>query len=321
MQELIGSGFALFTALAFAASNVAVRRGVHSVRAAMLVIGFTRVALLLPIVVVSAMLNGWPQGSAFGIWWFVAAGMGAPLIGQSALMASIARIGAPQGAAVKNAAPAVTVLLAFLLLGETMSRMGIGGMLLVFVGLSVLIASLWRAEEAHRGAPDATALEADPQAGVLAFQAPSWRRRRAMGLTFAFLAAIGFGLGQLLRKVAMNHLPDAWLGALIGSLAALVSIVAMAGIGGSLRPQLAEARASANRWMIAAGVLATVGQVCFFLALNYIEVSRVALITASDVVLTTLLAAVILRDYERVTGPVIAASVLIFLGVAAVAMG
>lgn len=320
---MIGPFFAFLTAVLFGVTNVIIRRGIPAASTGhgILVITFTNVAVLAPFLMGNALLRGWPGGrpSAAAIAWFAAAGIAGPMFGQLMLLSSIGRIGASRAGAVKSAAPVITVLLAFLILGETLNAVSVAGMCMVFAGLSLLMVHMWR-----RGGlePVPEALMADtPPLGLLASPRPAVRRDLVVGLVMGALAATGFGASQFLRKVGMEQLPDAALGAMISALTALVTVLLMQRVRPFTRAAWVELRSKTTSWMVLAGLTTAAGQLLFFMALDTLEVSRVALIVSADLVITIMFAALLLRRYERVTPTVALSAIFVLAGVVAVSVG
>jgi uncharacterized membrane protein len=69
-----------------------------------------------------------------------------------------------------------------------------------------------------------------------------------------------------------------------------------------------------------AGVGASVGQICVFVAITFAPVSHVVVITASETLLTLIRAAIFLRQYETCPLKVIVAAFAIFAGSVLVAL-
>lgn len=65
-----------------------------------------------------------------------------------------------------------------------------------------------------------------------------------------------------------------------------------------------------NPWLLAAGVMSSLGQIFYFAALNLGPMSRVALISSMEVFVTFFLAMVLLRPRERLTPAVAIAALL-----------
>jgi drug/metabolite transporter (DMT)-like permease len=69
-----------------------------------------------------------------------------------------------------------------------------------------------------------------------------------------------------------------------------------------------------NAWLLAAGVMSSVGQILYFYALNRSTISRVALLGSMEIFVTLFLGYVFLRRRESLTPSLLAAAALGFGG-------
>ena len=69
-----------------------------------------------------------------------------------------------------------------------------------------------------------------------------------------------------------------------------------------------------------AGLFGLAGQLTFFVALQFAPVGPVTVIAASEVVLTTLLGALLVQRLEQVTRRIAIPAVLVFVGAALIAV-
>lgn len=317
---------AFTSALAYAMTNTLFRRAVgpRDTVAAIVLTTALNVAVLVCLVVAMALRQDRFPWSATGVGWFVASGLLGPLAGRYSLMSGIARVGAGPTAAVKNIAPIVTVVFALVVLGEIPSTVATAGMVLSCIGLLVLLAhelSRFRREIADLWPPDAGPRDGKSWSEATAAEVRGTTRARRVGFAFAIVAAVAFGVSQGVRKLGMEVMPNPVVGPLIGSSTALLTAIVIARTRGGLRATATLERREALPWVMAAGLCSTVGQVSFFWALRYLDVSRIAVITASEIILTLLLVALLLRRLEPVRAGVVLSAVLIFAGVLSVSIG
>ena len=73
-----------------------------------------------------------------------------------------------------------------------------------------------------------------------------------------------------------------------------------------------------NPWLFTAGVLSSLGQISYFVALKYSPISQIALITSMEVFLTIFITTVIFRNFEQLTSGVMVAAVLATAGTIAI---
>jgi drug/metabolite transporter (DMT)-like permease len=320
---MIGVAIALLGATAFSFMNILIRQGARPGERD----NGLRTTLIVNVVVFTILLVGLTvvgRGivlSAEGVGAFVMAGLFATFIGRYTFFAAIGQIGAARATAIKNATPLVSVGLAIGFLGEVLSLLAALGIVLVMLGLFFLLREA-RAQHAAAPAPDAgepMASDAGERAvEAVRIHAPGGRDL-FLGVAMAGAAALAFGAGHAFRKVGMDALPDALLGATIGSWVALLTSLGLSGARrelGSFMEALGSFRPSF--WL--AGAAGAVGQLCFFSALAFAPLSHVAVVVASETVITVILAAILFRHAERVTHHLLLPAILVFGGSAVIAV-
>jgi drug/metabolite transporter (DMT)-like permease len=104
-------------------------------------------------------------------------------------------------------------------------------------------------------------------------------------------------------------------------LAGLVAFVAASRFVVSCRDDLRGTFTVFNPWLLLAGILSSLGQLCYFVALTDIAISRIALITSMEVFVTILLSTVVFRSKEEITRDVVMAAGLGVLGTIFVIVG
>lgn len=328
----MGVLLALISAFSFASSYVLIRAGVRPsdpdngllitmlVNVAMLTIGAILLPFFLPL----------PPITLPAIGWFVGAGLFGPLIGRNALFASIRLIGSTRGAALKNNAPIVVVILAVTFLDERFTPLAMLGIGLVIFGLLML------AYEAFtKGPPGAARLVAEPEPivteglvadgpGDAATRAP-WTQRLAgptiAGISTGLMAAVAFGLSQTCRALGIGEMPNAVLGSAIGVWVGLLSYGAVIASQGRLRSMLRFNLGHARPLLWLAGVATTSGNVAFYLAVTMAPISYVSVVAASETIITLVLGALVLRRVESIGPQIVLPAFAIFGGTALIAIG
>jgi len=336
----MGVLLALAGAFAFALMNVFVRNGLRpgDTDNGVLTTMVVNVAMYAILIAVVVGIGGPPELDASGVAWFVAAGVSATFVGRNTLYGAIRRIGATRGAAIKNATPLVTIAIALVFLGERLTPIALVGVVLIIGALLLLI------QESLRGAPgldgtfepasevgDAFRAEALAETGLwdrtrvmadqtmAAIREPA-RRSVVIGVSLGALAALAFGSGHAFRKIGMDLLPDALVGATIGSATALVAYLLTAAVRGRAARDIRAVATESRPWFWAAGVAGTFGQLSFFAALAFAPVSHVSVVAGSETVLTVIVAALIARRLEAITIRVVIPAVLVFAGATLIAM-
>jgi drug/metabolite transporter (DMT)-like permease len=336
----MGVLLALLGALAFSLMNVFVRNGVRmsdgdtGILTTMLI----NVAIYAVLVTAALAAGGFGPLDPAGVGWFVLAGLAATFVGRHALFGAISHIGAARGAAIKNATPLVAVGLAVFVLGEQLTAVAVFGIALIIVALVLLIA-----ESVTRSDGDATddralavaeALESEAVAEtgwwdrtrtaadrtVAAIRSPA-RHVLVFGVVLGVLAAFAFGTGHVFRKLGMDILPNALVGAAIGSTTALTAYLLTSAVRGRAGGELRSSFTSRRPWIWGAGVAGTGGQVSFFAALAFAPVSYVSAVSGSETILTVMCAAALARRPEAITMRVIVPAILMLAGTALIGLG
>ena len=125
----------------------------------------------------------WPDASIDSILWIGASGIVGLAIGDSALFRAFTLIGPRRGMLAMASAPVFTVLVAWILLGETLDVLAVVGIVVVMGGVVLAVV----------GKDPGGGEFADPDRGLL---------RR--GYSLAMVAAAGQGLGSAFVKVGMS---------------------------------------------------------------------------------------------------------------------
>ncbi|MEX2496085.1 MAG: DMT family transporter [Woeseia sp.] len=296
----MGVTFAILSMALFSAANITINRGFDGVTrsgGAFLSIIITFV-LSLGIWGVLLFRNGWSPLSETAIAWFVVAGILTIFIGRVFLYASIQHVGAVRASAIKRLNPFFSVLLGVVLLGEAISFSMFVGMALIFLSFGILV---------RQSLETGSSMEVTPKQNV-------FQRIANLGYFYGPVSALAYASGYVARKQGLMILPDAAFGTMAGALAGIIVFVATAGFVPSYRVDLKQTFTVFNPWLLAAGVLSSFGQLCYFVALRYSSISKIALITSMEVIVTVLLSTLIFGKKEMLTTSVIVAGLLGIFG-------
>ena len=250
--------------------------------------------------------NWAPASGAISVWtgvfWFVASGLLTTVFGRILLYKSVQALGVAKAAAVKRLNPLFSVFLAAIILGEAITGfMGIG-ITLIAVSFAILMRhSLlqWRARKV-----DATVIAAPP-------------------LAFAYgpASALCYAFGYIARKSGLINLPDAPLGTLIGSVAAL----AYYGVGSifvaDYRRAMREVFTNVNRWQLIAAISVSCGQLLQFAAIQHTQVAKVAMIASLEVFISVFLSVYVMRAEKPPERMTVIAAIVATFGAIFVAIG
>ncbi|HEX5451787.1 MAG TPA: DMT family transporter [Candidatus Limnocylindrales bacterium] len=327
---MTGVAIALLGAFGFAMMNVTVRRAgrLGDIDDGVFTTVVVNIAVFGSLIVLRLLLAGSLPVDFAGTAAFVVAGLCSTFLGRMTLFGGIRRIGAARASAIKNATPLVTVAIAVALLGERPDPGGILGMAVLLSGIFLLVRETLVGALPILDDPVEAGIEDEARLQAIAPPArfdpePQGRDLAAVirrGIILACLSTLFFGTGHAMRKVGMDILPDAILGAAIGSATAIIALslshLSRRGLGRTLRATFLRPR----RLFWLAGLMSCLGQICFFVALEFAPVSFVSVVAASETVLTVLLAALVMRRAEAITLRVVVPAALVFAGSAIIAI-
>ncbi len=301
----MGEFFALPSAACFATANITISRGSNAGdvdNGAFLSILLTAaIACLAMPLAGSAPLAG--QLTLPGVAWFALAGVLTAFVGRVFLFASVLSLGAMRASAVKRLNPFFAVILGVLVLGETMGGWMIPGMVLIFSSFLVLAREAWRRAAVQ-------------SATVHAGDAKKPSVLPAFGLGYGAISALAYAVGYLARKQGLNEIANPYLGTAVGALAGIAAYIGASIFIPGYRQAIINTFTRFNAWFYITGGLASFGQLCYFLALSHISVSRVALISSLEVFVTIFLSLWIFRARDRLSVSTLVAACLGVAGTA-----
>lgn len=289
--------YALAAAGAFATLAICVTRGLrnNSLMTALLV--------SLPVgagVTASFMLfNMPPQVSIRVVGIFVAAGILGEGVGRTSFIAAVARLGPSTATPIQTATYPVFALLGGLLLfSEPVTLWRV-------VGAGSIAAGIWALVSGKTilGAPGGSA---------------RGNRRWRWAYLLPVLGGLAFAVSDLVRKLGLAESPYPALGAVVGA-------VSMTLVWGLLVLTVPRIRSEVTfapgwKWFLPAGLLAGLGVLSVFNALDTGDVSVVGPIIMAQPLIVIMLSAVFLRDIERLTWRIAAGATLTVLGVILLAL-
>ena len=294
----MGELFALLSAACFATANVTITRG--SIAGNADNGAFLSILLTAAVAVIAMLLAGnSPDAgklSFAGFAWFALGGVLTAFVGRIFLFASVQSLGAMRASAVKRLNPFFAVILGALVLGESLGGWMIPGMVLIFTSFAFLASDAWRRSRIVT-ATRSTA-------------ATSVSKLFDLGLVYGPISAFAYALGYLARKQGLNLIPDPFLGTAVGAFAGIGAyLLASIAIPG-YRTAITNTFTRINPWFYFTGLMASFGQLCYFVALSLSTVSRVAMIASMEVFITIFLSVWIFRTKEKLTANTLIAACL-----------
>lgn len=243
--------------------------------------------------------ESWLRLNGTAMLWFALGGALTIYIGRVFFHGSIQHLGALRGSSVKRLAPLFAVILSVTLLGERPSVSLVIGMLLIFSGFGVLVHETL----STRGTAKSV-VRIDDGGGI--------GRWINIGIVYGVVSALAYASGNVARKFGLIHMPDAAFGTMFGAAIGALLFLLTALVVQSYRDAVRSTFTRFNLWLFTAGILASAGQLLFFVAIDLTSVSRASLIVSTEVFVTMLLMMLVFRAREKFT---IAAMVAAVLGV------
>jgi drug/metabolite transporter (DMT)-like permease len=266
--------YAVVAGMFWGSSPVLVKRGLvgSNVSAATL---YQQATILLTLVF-AAVLEGNLTAQSISLQplaVFVATGVVGAYLGRTLFVKSVAQIGASRAQSLNNSSPLITVLLAALLLRETLTPAVLGGVLLIVAG--VFFVTKTESEGRDTGAA------------------------RTLTLT-SISAMLCYGIVPVLKKLGTDLGGPPVLGALVMHATGLVLLLAL---GRLLNIELKwhKLPVSSLACFVGAGVLQGVGSILTLKALLYAPASVVAPIWNTQPIISFFLTKVMLQGIEVVT--------------------
>lgn len=236
-----------------------------------------------------------------GISFFIAAGVLATVFGRLMNYRSIALSGAIRSSLFRRLIPVFSTVLAFTMLGERYSGMVLIGMLLILLSITL---AMW--VQVPRS-------EAEPSA------LPTIQLR--LGLLFGAASALCYALAYIARKLAMEHLSDAALGALVGALTGVTWYFIASFMSVRYRRSLISVFRDAGGWQWLSALSMSFGQILLFFALISEPIAVVAIIGSLEMFVGAYLAAFVFNSEPVPGSAMIFATIIAATGVALVVMG
>ncbi len=285
----------LATALMYALSHIAVRKGLafgsNAVTAANISLVITFLVFLVLLFALVPML----QWSLRALPFFLAAGILAPGLFRFFLYSAISRVGVAVSSVATNIYPLVAVATSMGFLGERLT-------LLRALGIMFILAAVVLAAPKGEGR-------------VLDLGTLTNR-----GFLLAIAGAVVRGGSETLRKSGLFVLNSPIFGAAMGNAGGFLVSVALLATSSSTRNALTYETNSFLYFVLSS--LCTVAAWIFsFYALSFGEVVHVAPLVGTVPLFTVLLSTVLLRGVEQITPRIMVASLLVAMGVVSIHLG
>lgn len=243
------------------------------------------VASMVQVAVLSTLVASGPPAAMnlTGVAFFVASGFMTSTLGRLLNYTSIDRLGVSVSATIIGSSPLFSTFFAALFIGENVAPTTLLGVIFVMGGVAV------------------TRLEGAGSSDL-----------RTSALLIPILSAASYGASGVFRKIGLNLLPSATLGALVGSSASLLSYAVYmlaARQTGSFR-----LTRNSGAFFAVSGIVLSAGWLAMFSALSHGDVSVVAALIGTNPLFSLVLSLIFLRDSERIDWRVAVGCLVIVAG-------
>jgi drug/metabolite transporter (DMT)-like permease len=231
-----------------------------------------------------------------GAAWFALSGVVGIFFGRRMLLDAIHTLGPARTSVLHSSSPAVTLVAAWLLVGERLGGYELALMALVIVGL-------WTTQASGRG-------------GLGELRPAALRR----GAVFGVLLVVCFGTGNALRGVAMHSWSEPVFGSLLGTGSALFCQAASIRTWKRASAELLGGDRTGLALFAASGVATAGGSVLTTSAMGHIEIAIAALITFTTPLVVFPVSVFVLRNREGLSLRTAAGAAMVLAGVALLAL-
>jgi len=298
----LGEAFAFISVVSFSFASVAVskasqdgRRGGGALLSVVMTAGLS-MALWLVTGAGATFSLPWVDMSK-ALFWFAVSGLLTTAAGRALYFVSVHDLGAVRATATKRVTPLFSALLAVVVLGEVLTHRTAAGLALVMAGTVLLFSESLRQVRRRRQPPDEAS-------------AAIWR-----GYGSGTLSALTYAGGYIARKLGLAIVADGAFGTMVGALTALLYFAAVAAFDTKRRAVLRAELAMRDVWNVLAAMAISIGQISVFAALQFTTVTRVAIISSLEVVVTMSLAVFVLRSETMPGAMTLLATVVATVGV------
>ncbi len=300
---MLGGLFALLAAATFGFNNAAIRRGVltGTVFQALAITVPMGVPFLFVILLLTGQLHNLLTFPMSGYVWLAFAGILHFVWGRYCNYRATRAIGGNLAGPWQQANMILSLTLAIVLLGETLTPLKVLGIALIIGGVAATTKAA-RVAKAKADAERAAATEAaasDPDPAANASTEPVFQPRYAEGYTFALLSATGYGISPVVIRYGLEGLGPSYsvVGVFVSYFAAAVTvglIILFSRQWGHIR----EMSSTSVRWFSLAGILVGTSQALRYAALSVAPVTVVAPIQATSSFFRIVFAWFINRQHE-----------------------
>jgi drug/metabolite transporter (DMT)-like permease len=242
-----------------------------------------------------------------GFYAFLIAGVFSTYLGRWFFFESVVRFGPARASIFQISAPLFTVIIAWAFLGEQLKAAALGGVLLTVFGLLVVVY-----------VPGALSVASVPKQGgaaVVGLHSPlQWIF--SSSLILGIFAAMSYGMGNVLRGLAVRNWDEPIAGGLLGALSGAVLHLLLGSGSTRLWSNLKAADQKGMLLFMLTGVINISAQILSIFSLRHVAVSIMTLIVCCVPVLVIPMSYVFLKNQEGITFQTVVGATLTLAGIA-----
>lgn len=235
----------------------------------------------------------WKEAALFAL-----AGVIGTFLGRRFLFDAVRLLGPSRASVFHSTAPAFALVGAWLLADERLGWYEILLMAIVWFGL-------WFTQ---------------PRAGGLAGSGSASSAAARKGMLAGLLAVAGFGFGNVLRGLAMRGWDEAVLGTVVASISALACQIAVTRDWDGIAARLRGADRGAIWLYVACGVTTSLGAIFMSESMNHLEIALSVLVVHTTPLVIFPVSVFVLKNREELTPRTLLGAVLVFSGIALLAL-
>ena len=230
-----------------------------------------------------------------GVAMFALGGVIGTFLGRRFLFDAVRILGPSRASVFHSTAPAFALLGAWLLADERLGWYEIMLMAIVWIGL-------WFTQ---------------PRAGSAGSLSASAARK---GMLVGLLTVAGFGLGNVVRGLAMRNWEEAVFGTVISSSAALLCQLVATRDWGKIAEQFHKSDRTALWLYVGCGIATALGSIFVALAMNHMEIALAVLVVHTTPLVIFPISVFILKNKEELNSRTVLGAFLVLSGIALLAV-
>jgi drug/metabolite transporter (DMT)-like permease len=242
--------------------------------------------------------------NAQAFWLFVAAGAFSTYLGRWFFYESVVRFGPAKASIFQVSSPLFTAVIAWSLLGESLGRMVLLGMVFTVAGLMMVAYQPGFLSRSQSPANEVPAVQTSLHSRLL-------RSIFLLGLG----SSLAYSIGNVLRGSAVRSWPEPLLGAWLGAVSGLLLHLAFTSGRAGLVARLQDTDRKGVWLYVLIGVSTISAQVCVIASMQYIPLAVATLVTLCTPILVFPISHWLLKTGEQFTPLMLSGSALAMLGI------